>query len=295
MSHNDRVWPARLGKAGIWSSELRSAPAAAAGDAAAEPDALGFRALWIPGLNGGPVFDDAARLLTAAPNATVALGVLGIWQQSPGQLAAAAAAGTARFPGRLVTGLGVSSPESAAAAGRDFGKPLLSMSRYLDALDAAATPLPAGQRILGALGPKMAKLAADRTAGFHPFLVPARASADYRAHVGAETLLAPYLAVVPDTDPGRARAIARAGIGVFTGFPSYQQNLRRLGITEADLVPGGSDQLIDELVARGDLDAAGRRIRQHLDAGADHVALHVLRDAPGSPVPQWRRLSSLVT
>ncbi len=295
MSPNDRAWPARLGKVGIWSSELRSVPAAASEDAAAELDALGFRALWMPGLNGGPVFDDAARLLTAAPNATVSLGVLGIWHQSAGQLGADAAAVTARFPGRLLTGLGVSSPESAAAAGRDFGKPLASMSRYLDALDAAATPLLAGQRILGALGLKMAKLAAERTAGFHPFLVPARASADYRAHVGAETLLAPYLAVVLETDPDRARAIARAGIGMFIGFPSYQQNLRRLGFTEADLVPGGSDHLIDELVAWGDLDTVGSRIQHHLDAGADHVALHVLSDTPGLPLPQWRRLSGLVT
>lgn len=295
MSSKRSAWPVRLGRVGIWSAELRSAPAAALDQAAAELDALGFRALWIPGLSGGPVFDDAARLLTAAPNASVALGVVSIWQQSAEQLGASAAAVTARFAGRLLTGLGVSNPESAAASGQDFGRPLAAMSRYLDALDTAAQPLPGGQRILGALGLKMAKIAADRAAGFHPFLVPARASSDYRRHVGAETLLAPHLAVVLETDPDRARAIARARIGMFISFPSYQQNLRRLGFTEADVAPGGSDRLIDELVAWGDLDAVGGHVQQHLDAGADHLALHVLSDAEGLPLKQWRQLSELLT
>jgi probable F420-dependent oxidoreductase len=250
--------------------------------------------LWIPGLDGGAVFDDAERLLASAPHSTVALGVLSIWRQTAEQLARQVSDVTARFPNRLLTGVGVSSPHSAEASGHDYGSPLMSMSRYLDELDAASAPLPDSQRILGALGPKMAELAGSRSAGMHPFLVTAEASVRYREIVGPDPLIAPHLSVVLEADPERARTIARQGIGMFISLPSYQNNLRRLGFTDADTVPGGSDRLIDAVVAWGDLGAIQTRIRQHLDAGADHVALHVLSDTAGPPMAQWRRLADLV-
>jgi probable F420-dependent oxidoreductase len=144
----------------------------------------------------------------------------------------------------------------------------------------------------------MADLAATRTAGWHPFLVTPEYSAGQRARVGAAPVIAPHQAVVLDRDPARARAAARAGIGMFLGFPAYQANLRRLGFTDDDLVPGGSDRLIDAVTAWGDLDDVARRIREHLDAGADHVALHVLTSDPddraGMPREQWRELAALL-
>ena len=170
------------------------------------------------------------------------------------------------------------------------------MGRFLDALDAADRPIPADRRLLGALGPKMVNLATARTSGWHPFLVTPEYSAAHRARVGDAPLIAAHLAVVLDTDPERARAAARAGVGMFIDLPAYGSNLARLGFGPTDLVPGGSDRLIDAVVAWGDLDAIAQRVQAHLDAGADHVALHVLRPNPGGaalPRREWRELAAL--
>jgi probable F420-dependent oxidoreductase len=140
----------------------------------------------------------------------------------------------------------------------------------------------------------MAALGARRAAGLHPFLVTPDYSARVRARIGAGPVIAPHQAVVLDTDPARARAAARDGIGMVIGFPAYQNNLRRLGFTDDDLVPGGSDRLIDAVVAWGTVDDIRRRVQAHLDAGADHVALHVLGGRGDLPLPQWRQLAELL-
>jgi probable F420-dependent oxidoreductase len=144
----------------------------------------------------------------------------------------------------------------------------------------------------------MAELAAKRTAGIHPFLVNPDYTARMRDRLGSDVIIAPHQAVVFNTDAEQARAVAREHLGMFVGFDAYRNNLRRLGFTDSDLVPGGSDRLIDALVARGDEETIGRRLREHLDAGADHVAVHVLPATPvgdGLPLPDWRRLADLAT
>ncbi|MFE7506176.1 TIGR03620 family F420-dependent LLM class oxidoreductase [Promicromonospora sp. NPDC057488] len=282
----------RLGPLGVWSMGLRSADRPEAQDAAAELDELGLRTLWIPGLDGRGALDDAGHLLRAAPHSTVTLGVLGIWGTPAGEVAREVARLDGLHGPRTVVGLGISDPRSARSHGQRFGSPVDSMTRYLDDLDAAPAPVPAERRLLGALGPRMAALGAARTAGTHPFLVPPRYTADLRATLGPDPLVAPHQAVVLDTDPDRARATARAGVGMFVGLPAYRNNLRRLGFGDDDLVPGGSDRLVDSLVAWGDLDAIRERLREHLDAGADHVAVHVLGSAD-LPMPAWRELATL--
>jgi probable F420-dependent oxidoreductase len=288
-----------LGTVGIWSMELRGASRPEAREAAAELDELGYPALWFPGLDGMGVLDDVEQLLTAAPRTTVALGVMGIWGRDPATVGARLAALDAAHGPRALLGLGISNAHSAASHGQDFGSPTASMAGYLDQLDTAASPVPASRRFLGALGPKMADLAVARTAGWHPFMVTPDYSAIHRARVGAEPLIAPHQAVVLDRDPARARAAARAALAMFIGFPAYRANLARLGFTEEDLVPGGSDRLIDAVTTWGDLDDVARRIREHLDAGADHVTLHVLNSdpdgaGPGMPRRQWRELAALL-
>ncbi|GAA4571581.1 LLM class F420-dependent oxidoreductase [Micromonospora coerulea] len=285
-----------LGAVGIWSMELRGASRPEVREAAAELDERGYRALWIPGLDGRGALDDLGHLLDAAPHAGVVLGVLSMWGQQPEALGDRLAALDSAYGPRTLLGFGVSNPDSAAHAGQDYGNPIASMAHLLDQLDTAAHPVPADRRLLGALGPKMVDLAAARTAGWHPFLVTPEYVAGQRARVGGGPLIAPHLAVVLDADPARARAAARAGVGMFIGFPAYWANLARLGYSKEDLIPGGSDRLIDALVAWGDLDDVARRIRAHLDAGADHVALHVLRPDGGGalPLPQWRELAALL-
>ncbi|MFJ5272709.1 TIGR03620 family F420-dependent LLM class oxidoreductase [Streptomyces sp. NPDC088358] len=283
-----------LGDVGVWSMELRPAARPEVREAAAELDELGFPALWIPGLDGGGALDDAGHLLAAAPRAAVAVGVLALWGQDPAAVGARVHDLDRAHGRRLVMGFGVSSPHSAQAAGQTYGKPLQAVADYLDRLDRVPHPVPAERRMLGALGPKMVDLAARRTAGLHPFLVTPEFSAIHRRRIGPAPVIAPHQAVVLDTDPARARAAARRGIGMFIGFPAYRNNLRRLGFTDEDLVPGGSDRLIDAVVAHGSLDVVARRVREHLDAGADHVALHVLGGDPGLPLTQWRELAGLL-
>ena len=287
------------GPVGVWSTELRNAGRPQVREAAAELDALGYPALWLPGLDGAGALEDVAHLLGATPRARVALGVLNIWSHEPAEVAARVAALDAEHGPRTLLGLGVGAPAGAAAHGKEYGRPRASTAAYLDALDTATRPVPVGRRLLGALGPRMVDLAAERTAGWHPFLVPPGYVAAERARIGAGPFIAPHQAVVLDTDPDRARAAARAGIGMYLAFPTYRGNLARLGYGEDYLVRGGSDRLIDALVAWGDQDAIAARVRAHLDAGADHVALHVLATAQdgqlveGMPRRQWRDLAAL--
>ncbi|BBH69898.1 LLM class F420-dependent oxidoreductase [Actinoplanes sp. OR16] len=278
-------------RVGVWSMELRSAHRPQIRDAAAELDELGWRTIWLPGLDGAGVLDDVDALLAAAPNSQVVTGVLNIWGQSPAELSERVAVLDADHGPRAVVGLGIGSPAGAGAHGQDYGNPVASMARYLDGLGPGVGP---GRRLLGALGPKMVDLARRSSAGWHPFLVTPRYVSAYREKVGAGPLIAPHQAVVLDTDPDRARAAARAGIGMFLGFPTYRNNLKRLGFGDDDLIPGGSDRLIDALVVHGTAEDVAHRVQEHLTAGADHVALHVL-GANGLPLAQWRELAPLAS
>ncbi|XVV11197.1 TIGR03620 family F420-dependent LLM class oxidoreductase [Actinoplanes sp. CA-131856] len=252
-------------QAGLWSMKFRDV---------AELEKLGWDTFWTPGLDGSGALGTVARLLAAAPASTVATGVLNIWGQTRRKLSDFYAA----HADRLLVGLGIGNAAGAAARGQDYGNPITSMSRYLDQLE-----IPAERLLLGALGPKMVDLAVTRTAGWHPFLVTPSYVAKERARVGQGPLIAPHQAVVVGLPPAESRALARAQVGMFIGFPAYRNNLRRLGFTDDDLVPGGSDRLIDALVAHGSTSDIADRVRSHLDAGADHVALHVL----GSQTPTF--------
>jgi len=291
---NGSASSATVGKLGIWSLELRGRDTGAVRDAAAELDSQGWSALWIAGATGPGIWSDAQRLLSSAPNAAVALGVMSIWNPDARVAAQEHKRLTDAYGHRLVSGFGVSGAPTAAAVGQPYTTPLKEMNRYFDELDATAPVLPVSDRIVGALGPRMVALASERSGGIHPFLVTPESNATNREIAGPDTLIAPHQAVVLETNPEKARAIARRGIGMFIGFPSYQANLRRLGFGDEDLIPGGSDRLIDATVAWGTIDQVNARIHEHWDAGADHVALHVLTEHRGLPTAEWRELQSLI-
>jgi probable F420-dependent oxidoreductase len=291
-----------LGRVGVWSMELRNAGQPGV-EAAAELADRGVTALWIPGLDGRGIFDDSDQLLTASPKTHVVLGVLGIWRQEASVLSTRVRELDLRHGPRTIVGLGVSDRNAAAAVGRTYTSPVDAVSEYLDELAKEQSAIPRDRLLLGALGPRMAQLAAERTAGIHPFLVSPAYTATMRAQLGVDALIAPHQAVVFSTDAEQARAVARDQLGMFIGFDAYRNNLRRLGYTDSDLVPGGSDRLIDALVAWGDEEAISRRLREHLDAGADHVAVQVLSvaaaagDQPKDGIPRadWHRLANLAT
>jgi probable F420-dependent oxidoreductase len=173
-----------------------------------------------------------------------------------------------------------------------YQKPVATMAAFLDGLDAGEVPLAKEHRVLAALGPKMLELARTRTAGTHPYLVTPELTAQARAGIGAEGLVASEQGVVLERDRDRARATARLHLATYLGLPNYTNNWKRQGFTDDDLADGGSDRLVDALVVWGDEATIATRVQEHRDAGADHVCIQVLTDDPSAlPAAQWRALA----
>jgi probable F420-dependent oxidoreductase len=286
-----------LGRVGIWSGQFRSKDTGEARDAASELEGLGFGALWIPGGAGGDIFGDVTRVLSATTAMPVVTGILNVWMHDATEVASEYARIGAAYPERFLLGLGVSHASLVEATGdRRYLRPRTVMVDYLDALDAAVPPVGREDRVIAALGPKMLELARDRSAGAHPYLTTPKHTGEARAALGTGPLLAPEQMVILETDPSAARSVGRQALSRYLALPNYTNNLKRLGFTEADLADGGSDHLVDGIIAWGDIAAIAGRVKEHLDAGADHVCLQVLTDAPGAyPIPQWRQLAAIVS
>jgi probable F420-dependent oxidoreductase len=274
-----------LGPVGVWNW-LPADDLAPVVEAAAELERLGFGALWFP--ESPASFDISRALLAGTSRLVVATGIVSIWKHPPAESAAAHAELTAAHPGRFLLGLGVS---HAFLTDGQYRRPLAKMRGYLDDLDAADPPVPAGERVLAALGPRMLELARDRSAGAHPYLVTPEHTRLAREVLGAGRLLAVEQAVVLETDPERARALARQHLAVYLQAPNYTNNWRRLGFTDDDLAGGGSDRLVDALVAWGDAGAIRDRVARHHEAGADHVCLQVVTGEFRPPVEEWLALA----
>jgi probable F420-dependent oxidoreductase len=283
-----------LGRIGIWSSELRFGDRQRALVEAAKLEELGYGTLWIPGGVGGDVFGDVSALLRATEHVTVATGIVNVWMHEAADVAAAHDVIRSAHPGRFMLGLGISHGPLVNAHGGRYERPLENMIKYLDALDTAIPPVPVDERIVAALGPRMLELARDRSAGAHPYLVTAEHTARARAVLGGGPVLAPEQAAVLESDAAVARAIGRKHLQHYLLLPNYTGNFLRFGYTPEDLENGGSDRLIDGLVAWGDEAAILARVQAHWDAGADHVCLQVLpRAGETMPSEQWRALAAV--
>ncbi|WP_129841387.1 TIGR03620 family F420-dependent LLM class oxidoreductase [Streptomyces sp. RFCAC02] len=270
-----------IGRVGIWSGALRGDDPARRGviaEAAAEIEELGYGAVWI---GGSPAPVHAVPVLAATSRLTVATGITGIWDRPAADTARAFTEVNASYGGRFVLGIGASH----SALHKQYHRPYSSMVAYLDTLDAADSPVPADRRVLAALGPKMLRLARDRSAGAHPYLVTAEHVAQAREELGDTALLAPELKVVLDPDLDGARATARAYLTRYLALPNYTNNLLRLGFTEDDFASGGSDRLLDAVYGLGDATAIRAAVDRFLDAGADHVAVQVVSDGPMTDIP----------
>ena len=281
-----------LGKVGIWSGVLRRGDPGEAAEAAVELESLGFGALWIPGGAGGHVLGDSLRLMDATTRVVVATGILNIWMYEAADVAAGHAALTEQHPGRFLLGLGVSHAPAVERANQSYTRPFSKMVDYLDQLDVASPAVPHEEMALAALGPKMLRLSAERTAGAHPYFVPPEHTAIAREALGDGPLLATEQMVVLETDAATARDIARTNIARYLDLPNYTNNLRALGFTVDDLTPPGTDRLVDAIVAWGDESAIAARVQAHLDAGADHVCVQVLLADPAAfPRTEWRAIA----
>ena len=276
----------QLGKVGVWSRTPYFGESHEATSLAATAEELGYQALWIPGFDGGHIFERCGMALEATSKLTIATGIVNIWRHEPAEVAETVSKLRAKSGGRFLLGLGSSHKY---LIGDDYDKisPIAKMSGYLDALDAGGTP--EEDRLLGALGPKMLELAAERTVGSHPCFMPPEHTAAAREVLGEGPLLMPELGVILETDPVKARTIARSFASLYYKGPNYNNNLRRFGYTDEDFAGEGSDRLIDAIIAWGDPATIAARVRAHLDAGADHVAVHSRGLSPEADV--WRELA----
>jgi probable F420-dependent oxidoreductase len=259
-----------IGPVGVWDHSSWQAfrdPAALA-----ELERLGYGTAW---LGGSPPADlsTAEPILAASTSLVVATGIVNVWEADPAEAAAGYHRVVAAHPDRFVLGIGVG---HRAQIGDRYTKPYEKLVSYLDGLDEGGVPT--SGRVLAALGPKVLRLARDRTAGAHPYLTTPEHTAQAREILGAGKLLVPEQKVILSTDAAAARALARQKIGFYFDLPNYTNNWLRLGFTESDLADHGSDRLIDALVAWGDEAAIRSRIEAHRAAGADQVAVQVLNE-----------------
>lgn len=286
-----------LGRVGLWTYHLDLLPAAAAQEAVAELEELGYGAVWVPEAVNREPFVNASLLLAATQRLVVATGIASVWARDAMTMRAGQLTLAEAFPERFLLGLGVShQPMVDHIRGGSYEKPLSKMRAYLAAMDAALylAPRPAEEprRVLAALGPKMLELAAAEALGAHPYFVPVEHTAVAREALGDGPMLCPEQAVVLSTDADEARAAARRHMATYLGLPNYTNNLRRLGWGDDDLDDGGSDALVDAIVAWGDEQAIVDRVAAHHAAGADHVCVQVLgTDATTLPMAQWRNLA----
>ncbi|MFG2965902.1 LLM class F420-dependent oxidoreductase [Streptomyces sp. NPDC048288] len=289
-----------IGRYGIWSLALRvedRAVRSALGEAARELEDIGYRAAWV----GGGSVRHARTVIEETSRLTVGTSIQRIWDHEAIDVAREFAELQAAHPDRFLLGLGVGH----AGAVEQYHRPYSAMVGYLDALDACGQP--GERRFLAALGPKMLRLARDRSIGAFPYMTTTAHIAKAREILGDGPLLAPEVKVVLESDPSRARAVARLHVRPSLTAPNYANSFLRSGFTEEDLAGGGSDRLVDAIVVWGDEVRVKERLDAFFAAGAGHVAVQLLTDAPpvmdyqaaGQPLDSrlregWRRLGRIL-
>lgn len=283
----------QTGAIGVWSGGLRTVDSHEAAEAAAELEELGFGTIWVPGRGPEDLEDRLRVLLGSTKRIAVATGIVSIWTHPARATAALHARIVSDFRDRFLLGIGVSHAPLVGRAGHEYRRPLSAMVGYLDELDAAVEPVPREERVIAALAPRMLELARERTHGSHPYLVSPEHTRLAREALGPDALLAPEQTVVLDNDPERARTVARGWLAAYLQLPNYVDNLLRIGFERTDVEDGGSDRLVDEIVAWGDVEVILARVEDHRAAGADHVALQVVTSDPTRlPREQWRRIAA---
>ncbi|MGJ6126112.1 LLM class F420-dependent oxidoreductase [Mycolicibacterium sp. Y3] len=234
-----------------------------------EIEALGYGAIWAGGSPPAEL-DWVEPLLASTTNLQVATGIVNIWTAEAGPTAQSFHRIDEAYPGRFLLGIGVGHREAIT----EYKKPLDALNDYLDKLDEHGVPK--DRRVVAALGPKVLQLSAQRSAGAHPYLTTPEHTAQARALLGTEAFIAPEHKAVLTTDAEQARAVGRKALEIYLNLDNYLNSWKRLGFSDSDVAKPGSDRLVDAVVAHGTVDAVAARLREHLDAGADHVPVQVL-------------------
>ncbi|OBJ42075.1 LLM class F420-dependent oxidoreductase [Mycolicibacterium mucogenicum] len=250
---------------------------------AAEIEALGYGAIWVGGSPPAEL-DWVEPLLGATERLKVATGIVNIWTAAAGPVAESFHRINTAYPGRFLLGIGVGHREVIT----EYKKPLDALNEYLDKLDEYGVPKE--HRVVAALGPQVLKLSARRSAGAHPYLTTPEHTAQARELIGPDAFLAPEHKAILTTDADKARAVGRQALELYLNLNNYLNSWKRLGFTDSDIAKPGSDRLVDAVVAYGTIDAIAARLKQHLDAGADHVPVQVLT-SPDKLVPALTELA----
>lgn len=285
-----------IGTWGIWTALLDMHPTTKVREVVAELDEMGWGAVWRPESTGRDALISSTLWLESCPRMAVATGIAQTYARHPMTTMAATRTIDEAHPGRFLLGLGVGhAPMIEGVRGLDYSTPLSDMRDYLAAMDAAPYTAqgPEGRppRILAALGPKMLELSATAADGAHPYFTVPDHTALAREIIGPDKYLAPEQMCVLETDPGRARDIARANMARYLQLPNYTNNLQRMGFEEAE-INDISDRLVDAIVVWGDIDTVVARLQEHIDAGADHVCVQALVEDPNDlPMDDWRHLA----
>jgi probable F420-dependent oxidoreductase len=252
-----------LGRFGVWTF------GAVKPEQAAEIEKLGYGAVWIGGSPAGDL-NYVEPILERTETLQVATGIVNVWTAQAKQVAEAYHRIEDAFPGRFLLGIGIGHPEHT----EKYRKPYDVLVEYLDVLDEECVPT--SRRVVAALGPKVLKLSAQRSAGAHPYLTTPEHTAQAREVIGNSVFLAPEHKVVLTTDAEVARKIGRETVDFYLNLSNYLNNWKRLGFSDGDIAKPGSDKLIDAVVAHGTADDIAKRLGEHLEAGADHVTIQVL-------------------
>ena len=244
-------------------------------------ESWGYGTLWINDGMGSDPMVLAAKVLASTQRLQVALGVANIYSRDPTMMVGAQWGLCEQWGGRFLLGMGVSHPFIVEGMrGHAYGQPLAAMRAYLEAMAKIeyAGPPPAEKplTVIAALGPKMLELARSHADGAHPFSTTPEHTATARAILGPGKLLLVEQKVMLETDPAKARAVGRGLVSGLAGIPNYRNNFLRMGLSDEDMAQGGSDRAADAVLAWGDVAAIRRRIDEHLDAGADQVAIQVM-------------------
>ncbi len=286
------------GSTGVWYfTEGMAAPQAA--EFAQRIESLGYSHLWLPETTGRNPFAHAAYLFSQVERLCIATGIANIYHRHPGMMAQSQKTLAEQSGGRFLLGIGVShQPLVEGLRGVPYGKPVATMRDYLEKMSASPysslPPAEAPKTVLAALGPKMLALSAEKADGAHPYWTTPEHTRMAREILGPDKLLCVEQKVCLETDPEKARQTGRGALGMYARLPNYRNNWLRLGFTEEEIeAGGGSDKLIDALVAWGDEKAIAARIQEHRDAGATHVCIQPLKaDAPPGQ-PDWNALEAL--
>ncbi len=267
--------------------------------AVAEIEEMGFGTIWIGESSGREPFAAAAIILAATSRIAVATGIANIWVRDAMAMMNGGRTLAEGWPNRFVLGIGVSHARLVDARGHHYAHPLAAMRACLDEMEKAPYRAPEPQSslpiVLAALGPKMLQLARERSAGAHPYFVPVEHTRQARGILGPDRHLAPEHAVVFAKTREAARVPGDIYMRTYLGLPNYRQNLVRLGWSDDELTTPGSDRLFDSVVAWGDDQEIAGKLRQHFDAGADHVAVNALTPTPDhAPTADLRRLAPLL-